>query len=230
MGEKHQAKWATTPNTTAKKEKATGWARSTFTNADLNKLKKAGMLSDAKNIKMPGNEIVPHPEAEFRVIFSGFSYRGLYLLDHEFLRGLLFIYGVQLHHLTPNSILHLACFITLYECFLGVHPHWGLRWQIFFIRRNASKESLHDVGDVIFGVRPEAEYFDINMADLVQNWQKKWFYIKDKKFSEKQKFGLALFDPKKGVKKLQSLYLPLSNEELKETEPLISRIVAPQAE
>jgi hypothetical protein len=25
-------------------------------------------------------------------------------------------------------ILHIACFITLYECFLGIEPHWAL-WR-----------------------------------------------------------------------------------------------------
>jgi hypothetical protein len=30
---------------------------------------------------------------------------------------------VQLHQLTPNSILYIACFITLCEFFLGIGPH-----------------------------------------------------------------------------------------------------------
>jgi hypothetical protein len=36
------------------------------------------------------------------------------------------VYGVQLHHLTPNSLLHIACFITLCESFLGIEPHFIL--------------------------------------------------------------------------------------------------------
>jgi nitrous oxidase accessory protein NosD len=46
-------------------------------------------------------------------MFYAFLLRGLSLPAHEFLRGLLFIYGVQLHQLTPNSILHIACFVNL---------------------------------------------------------------------------------------------------------------------
>jgi hypothetical protein len=45
------------------------------------------------------------------------------LPTHEFLRGLIFVYGVQLHQLMLNSILHIACFITLGEAFLGMNPH-----------------------------------------------------------------------------------------------------------
>jgi hypothetical protein len=35
---------------------------------------------------------------------------------------------VQLHQLTPNSILHIACFVTLCESFLGIEPHF-LLWR-----------------------------------------------------------------------------------------------------
>jgi hypothetical protein len=48
-------------------------------------------------------------------MFLAFLLRGLSLPAHEFLHGLLFVYGVQLHQLTPNWILHNACFITLCE-------------------------------------------------------------------------------------------------------------------
>ncbi|KAM0887225.1 hypothetical protein ACQ4PT_029181 [Festuca glaucescens] len=61
------------------------------------------------------------------------------------------------------------------------------------------------------------------MAESVQNWRKKWFYIKDEK-TEEQKFGLAPFDPSKSVKKLKSWDQPLTEAEPKETEPLMARI------
>ena len=52
--------------------------------------------------------------------------RGFSFPVHEFFRGLMYAYGVQLHDFTPNAILHVSCFIILCECFLRVHPHWGL--------------------------------------------------------------------------------------------------------
>ncbi|KAM0930572.1 hypothetical protein ACQ4PT_000883 [Festuca glaucescens] len=67
------------------------------------------------------------------------------------------------------------------------------------------------------------------MAESVQNWRKKWFYIKDKKVGE-QKFGFAPFDPTKQVKKLKSGYQPLTEAELEETEPLLARIQALQTD
>jgi hypothetical protein len=56
-------------------------------------------------------------------LFLASTLRDFSLLAHEFLHGLLFVYGVQLHQLTPNSILHIACFITLWEVFLSINPH-----------------------------------------------------------------------------------------------------------
>jgi hypothetical protein len=56
-------------------------------------------------------------------MFIAFLFHGLSLPAHEFLRELLFVYDVQLHQLTPNSLLHIACLITLCEAFLDIDPH-----------------------------------------------------------------------------------------------------------
>jgi hypothetical protein len=104
-------------------------------------------------------------------MFLAFLFRGLSVPAHEFLHGLLFVNGVQLHQLTPNSILHVACFITLCECFLGIDPHWGLWKRIFFIQRNATRTAVHDVSGAIISIRPEAEYINFKMAESIQNWR-----------------------------------------------------------
>jgi hypothetical protein len=100
------------------KKLALKWVLSSFDEANLKKAKKA-----TAPVIFPGDEIVPKPLAGYRVMFLAFLLRGLSLPAHEFLRGLLFIYGVQLHQLTPNSILHIVCFITICESFLGIDPH-----------------------------------------------------------------------------------------------------------
>jgi hypothetical protein len=95
---------------------------------------KEGFLSEAAGIIFPRDEVVPAPPAGYRVMFLAFLLHGLSLPAHEFLRGLLFVYVVQLHQLTPNSLLHIACFVTLYEAFLGIDPHWIL-WKYLFCLR-----------------------------------------------------------------------------------------------
>jgi hypothetical protein len=107
----------------AKRGTAVGWPASAITKGDLNKAKKAGFLSESMEYAFPGDEVIPRPTKGFRVMFLSFLLRGLSLPAHEFLRGLHFVYGVQVHQLTPNSILHVVCFITLCEAFLGLDPH-----------------------------------------------------------------------------------------------------------
>jgi hypothetical protein len=173
----------------------------------------------------PGGEVAPRPAEGFWVMFLPFLYRGLSLPAHEFLHGLLFVYGVQLHQLTPNSILHISCFITLWEAFLGIDPHWRLRRRIYYLCRNASKEEIHDVGGAIIVVRADAQFFKFRFADSVQNWRNKWFYVKDQKSSEAQEYGLAPFDPKKQLKKLKSWDQLPSDVEFVEKDSLMTRIV-----
>ena len=65
------------------------------------------------------------------VIFCDFVERGLAVPVSEFLQALLQFWGIQLHHLTPQSILHLFIFTHFCEVFLGMFPHFHL-FQYFF--------------------------------------------------------------------------------------------------
>jgi hypothetical protein len=113
------------------KKMALKWAPSSFDEPDLKKAKKEGFLPAAVPVISPSEEHVPKPPKGYRVMFLAFLLRGLSLPAHEFLPGLLFVYGVQLHQLTPNSIMHISYFITLCESFLGIDPHWFL-WKFLF--------------------------------------------------------------------------------------------------
>jgi hypothetical protein len=104
----------------------TSWMPSVFSRKDLDKAQANGLISDDNQVIFPSTERIPKPKSGFRVMFFAFLLRGLSLPAHEFLHELLFFYGVQLHQLTPNSILYIACFITLCESFLGIDPHFLL--------------------------------------------------------------------------------------------------------
>jgi hypothetical protein len=97
----------------------TSWVPSKFEESDLLKAQRDGFLIGGAQVIFPSIKRIPKPPSGYRVMFLAFLLCGLSLLAHEFLHGLLFVYGVQLHQLTPDSILHIACFITLYESFLG---------------------------------------------------------------------------------------------------------------
>jgi hypothetical protein len=160
----------------------------------------------------------------YRVMFLAFLLRGLSLPAHEFLRGLLFVYGVQLHQLTPNSILHIACFITLCESFLGVEPHWVLWKFLFRLRPSVSLSKNPRLGRAVVSLRAEAHYLEFSMAASVQGWRKKWFYIKDQKTASSDQFGIAPFDANTSLMKLTSWDSPPMEVEVEGINPLLTRI------
>jgi hypothetical protein len=170
---------------------ATGWVPSEFEQANLTKAQKEGFLIEGDQVVFPNSERIPKPPSGYRVMFLAFLLRGLSLPAHEFLHGLLFVYGVQLHQLTPNSILHIACFVTLCESFLGVEPHWTLWKFLFRLRPSVSLSKNPELGGAVVSVHVEAHYLEFSMSALVQGWRKKWFYIKDQKTASSDKFGIA---------------------------------------
>jgi hypothetical protein len=62
------------------------------------------------------------------------------------------------------------------------------------------------------------------MAQSVQGWRQKWFYIKDQKFSNSDQYGLAPFDVSKGLTKLTTWDALPSDAEVKNIKPLLARI------
>ncbi|KAK1610985.1 hypothetical protein QYE76_034658 [Lolium multiflorum] len=148
------------------------WERSKISNQDVNTLKRLGLMKKENAIRFPSEESYPNPPMEYRVSFVDHLIRGLSAPIHDFLRGLLFVYGIQLQ-LTPNSILHISIFITLCECFLGIPPNWALWKRIFCLRRNGSHNATYNIGGVVICVRTDVDYFDVKFPDSVQGWRKR---------------------------------------------------------
>jgi hypothetical protein len=158
---------------------------------ELSSAEKIGILkNDPVETLAAGLEIIPRPPAGFRVLFLAFLLRGLSLPPHPFLRGLLFAYGIPLHDLNPNTILHIACFIMLCECFLEIEPHWALWRRIFVIRR----PQHYQTRGFSYQVRQDVEYFNLQMPENNPGWRTKWFYTKDKSLAG-QNVGLEEFWP-----------------------------------
>jgi hypothetical protein len=203
---------------------STSWVPSEFEQSNLTKAQKDGFLVGGDQVIFPSTERIPKPPSGYRVMFLAFLLHGLSLPAHEFLRGLFFVYGVQLHQLTPNSILHIACFITLCESFLGIEPHWILWKFLFHLRPSISLSKSPELGGVVVSIRVEAHYLEFNMAASVQGWRKKWFYIKDQKTSSSDHYGIAPFDADKDLTKLSSWDSPPTEAETEDIKPLLARI------
>jgi hypothetical protein len=73
---------------------ATSWVPSAFKKKDLEKAQADGLISDDDQVVFPSTDRIPKPPSGFRVMFLAFLLRGLSFTAHEFLCGLLFVYGV----------------------------------------------------------------------------------------------------------------------------------------
>ena len=112
------------------------WAPSDVTEATLNSLVSRKLLcplTGAEEWKVPQGEWVPAPPPGYIVSFVRFHERGFASPSHRFFRGLLLHYGLELQHLNPNGIQHIATFIALCEGFLGVPPVFKF-FLYFFLR------------------------------------------------------------------------------------------------
>ncbi|KAK1666034.1 hypothetical protein QYE76_054193 [Lolium multiflorum] len=186
-------------------------------------LKKMGFSKKENALQFPKEESYPKPPINYRVSFVDHLIRGLSPPIHEFLRGLLFVYGLQLHHLTPNSILHISIFITLCECFLGVQPNWALWKRIFCIRRNSHHNVAYNIGGVVICVRSEVDYFDVKFPDSVQGWRKKWLYIHEESSNPAEE-NIAPFDGEAKILRRRSWDAETTEAEKLATEALMTRI------
>ncbi|KAK1648907.1 hypothetical protein QYE76_066712 [Lolium multiflorum] len=202
---------------------AAEWERSKITNQDLNLLKKLGINKKPKAVCFPSEESYPTPPMGYRVSFVDHLIRDLSAPIYPFLRGLLFVYGLQLHHLTPNSILHISIFITLCEAFLGVQPNWALWKRIFFCRRNGSANVAYNIGGVVISVRSSVNYFDVKLPDSVQGWRKKWLYIREENHGCAED-NIPPFDGAEKILRRRSWDAEATEEERTSTEALMTRI------
>jgi hypothetical protein len=196
------------------------WVQTKFLEQDLQNAAKTGILKDdPAEVRISGPEIIPRPPAGFWVLFLAFVLRGLSFPPHEFLRGLLFAYRIQLHDLNPNTILHIACFIMLCECFLGIEPHWALWKQIFAVRRRLN----YQTGGFNCTVHPDVEYFILRTPENNPGWRTRWFYARDQPVAG-QNFGLEEFRATNALRPRVSWAHELSNKEIAIIEPLMEKI------
>lgn len=86
------------------------------------------------------------PNTSEIMVFTHFFYSGFALPTSDFFRGLLELYGINIYHLNPKSILHIAVFIHLCEAFLGIQPHFVLFHHIFFLKPQPNKDDPYLVG------------------------------------------------------------------------------------
>jgi hypothetical protein len=101
---------------------------------------------------------------------------------HLFVRRFLCHFGMQLYDLTPHGVAHLTVFVTLYECYLGIKPHFYLWWRIFWLNLNKDGDgSMQWIGAIAIQLHNNLKlwYLELSFPTLEKGWHWKWFYLFD---------------------------------------------------
>ena len=125
-----------------------GWNASKCSVSDLEALVFAGLLGHKSIIQWHpalGEDRLYENAGEI-VAFVPYLKRGLGFPCLFFFSGLLHYYRIQLHHLTPNSLVHISIFVHLCEAFLGIEPHFELLGFLFHLKPQPDSYILDVVG------------------------------------------------------------------------------------
>lgn len=157
------------------------WKSSTVTQEQLGQLSSAGYLPAPEIVSALSALVacddnsysmrMPKPRDDERVRFVSHLPRGLGFPIHPFLRGLLHFYGLQFHHLAPNSIMHIAFFVTFCEAFLCSEPSFDLWCKIFTVKPQSNGPEACEYGDATISKIQGAGYLDGTFIETVKNWQ-----------------------------------------------------------
>ena len=93
------------------------------------------------------------------------------ILDH---------YGLQLHNVTPNSLLYISGFVALFEGYLGLKPRLDFLQRCFLGKRQTVNNELLVVGSISFNCRRDIDWSpQVPFIDSAKWWASTFFYCKD---------------------------------------------------
>src|SRR4051812_44963170 len=139
-------------------------------------------------------ESTPSPSKGEQVCLVPYLIRGLGFPIHPFLRGLLEFYGLQLHNLTPGSVLHIAGFVALCELFLCVKAHFALWKRLFYLVPRSQEGSIYQVGGAEVWRIAGTGYLSGTPKKASEDWPLEWFYIEEVPLPDPIRIGLPEFD------------------------------------
>jgi hypothetical protein len=112
----------------------------------------------------------------YMVACTAFYERGFSVPSHWFLCSLLQFYDLELHHLTPSRVLHIAAFVTLCEAHIRIEPHftlWDHFFRAWFLQGLGTEVAILGGVDIHIrsghGVNP---YFHLPMSRSLNGWQR----------------------------------------------------------
>jgi hypothetical protein len=132
--------------------------------------------------RVPGTEEVPAPEGEL-VVFEAYFAAGLRLPAHRFVGEVLRRFNVQVHQLTPNSVVALAKYVWATTSYGGqpsvevFAKYYCLHWQ-----KKKIGNKIAQFGSCTFTLKTDKTSMEV--VELVPcahnkwgNWWEFWFYV-----------------------------------------------------
>ena len=160
-----------------------GWNMSRCSESDFETLVSDGLLVPRSVIQWRPALGKDHPyENTGESLLSHLTWNGDWgLLVRLSFQRLLRYYRIQLHHLTPNSFVHISIFVHLCEAFLGIEPHFELFRFFFHLKCQPDSFVLDVVGGAGLQLRQgkHREYISYSLSYKVIEWKPKWFYVKN---------------------------------------------------
>lgn len=118
--------------------------------------------------RIPLSREVPlAPLADERVLHFDFFGRGLGFPMHPFVRGLLFFFGYQLHHLDPHRSPSHRKFYYFLGMLLRDCPHLDMFHHFFCIRPQMNGSAIRDLGGVSLQLRSSSKFFPVDIPQLM---------------------------------------------------------------
>jgi hypothetical protein len=135
----------------------------------------------------PPSGAAPSLPLGYVLSFVSFHERGFRVPASRFMRAILHFYGVELHNLSPNSIVQAAIFAAVCEGFLGIDPLWDLWTHLFSAEPFALTTGERRVrmavraGGCILQLRQvrAQQYIPAILVSSNKGWQRRWFYLQN---------------------------------------------------
>lgn len=160
------------------------WVPSNVTVGTIEELRAAGYIPALAMCRAPmegetshSSSAIATPKKGERVVSIPHLVQDLGFPLNPLVRGLLFYYGLDFHHLGPNSILHIATFITICEAFLRVKPHFSLWLKMFSVMPKSSGPQLAECGGAKIRKLPNVIWPKGTFVETIKLLQQEWFYI-----------------------------------------------------
>jgi hypothetical protein len=116
--------------------------------------------------------LVPAPNSTKILMFKSHVERGLSMPPSHFFMNLLKYYGLQLHHIAPNSLVSMAGYAALCKGFLRICPRVDLFQLYFSVWPNYENDVfLQTCGTICFLPWRSKEYPFITPLDSAVGWR-----------------------------------------------------------